>query len=191
MERIDKIFCLGNFGIEFVKVGKNLYKYYGGSGYRFSLFASFYSPLVVFSIAGPYKKWQKIIKLLQSYKVDTRNIIHSQKEIKFITSYDSKREKQVNYEIKNRDIMRKMCKFSNKLKFQKGVLFHICPLDFEVQRKYVEMAKKKSALVSMQFHFSSINGKKTEDYVNLIKKVDYLFLNKKKKQKKSFQSKDI
>ena len=69
MERIDKIFCLGNFGIEFVKVGKNLYKYYGGSGYRFSLFASFYSPLVVFSIAGPYKKWQKILmKISEGFK---------------------------------------------------------------------------------------------------------------------------
>lgn len=179
-DRYKQLVIIGNFGFENLHIGSQQKTYLGGAALRFALTAVFYNEIKIkiLTIVGAEQKWKKCLNVLQKQGVDISNIIYEKKSIKFITRYDNNFN-LLNFKIKNSDQMNKFQKFQNNLCFRPNTLVHICSLSFAMQKILVLKAKLNKCFVSLQLHFNSINDFTKKSYLQLLKKIDLLFLNQK------------
>lgn len=174
--KFKEVIFIGNLGQEYVQIGKIKKNFPGGSALRFAVFSRPWFPAKMFAVAGQEQKWKPILKVLSKNQVDTNLIKFSNKEIVFFVKYNNNFQLQ-DFKIKNPENMSQLLDYSDKLIFKKNNILHVCPLNTDIQMKFVKLAEKNRIPVSLQLHFTSIKKEIKEEYFKMIKKVKILFLN--------------
>lgn len=175
-----KLLSIGNFALSNIYQESNLVKEKRlcGTNFRVLLAAAIYGlPADYITVLGPESDWLYPIERLKQFNIKPKNLERIDESINFCWHYDSK--SLVKFESKNIEKMNLIGEHAsqNKESLKDYEFINICPLGFETEEKIINFLDVDRQTISYIFHYSNLDSAEAESYLELIKKVDYLFLN--------------
>lgn len=175
------IYCVGNIGYELSSVGSSQAEYLGGSGIHFCRgVASTKQEIFLVSQIGDDKKIHELLNQIR-LPINTKFIDYHGNNLYFCNQYSAK-GKLIGFSIKGSssiaDINKLLYIIKNK-QFTKNTYLHIAPLGFSQEHYLISQLKtKKDLLISYQIHFSSLSKMDKKQFMQSLKNISVLFLNK-------------
>lgn len=176
----SKLLTLGNFALSTLRKDGVLLKksLYGGTNFRVVLAAAILGVPVDFVTAiGPEAAWHQILNTLQANNIKAVQLVPLEDSISFHWYFQGNTLQRL--ESKN---LEKMNTIAQLIDNQPDILdnyshISIGPLGFESEKTIVNLVDPDKHVVFYIFHSSNLDNASLENYFELFKNIDYLFLN--------------
>jgi sugar/nucleoside kinase (ribokinase family) len=177
-----KLLCVGNFALDKSILGTNTTFVLGGAGFRFvSAWALFRLKMETMAVVGPDVGWADATAMLNENNIGTSMILHAPYSLEFTTEYNLLGD-IVSFGVKHEFLMDILVDHVLGADLTSFDLVHICPFVCDAHYSLVEKARSEARAVSTMIHYSSLSTTTRKQYLELIRNVDFLFLNSEEAQ---------
>jgi sugar/nucleoside kinase (ribokinase family) len=176
---MSNILCIGNFAIDHIKeTNQQTRTMAGGAGYRVCLgMALFGIDAKILTIVGNESMWERILHILNRNGIDISQIIRCEHSIEFTTIFNGM-DKITGFETLNGQLMQELALKGIEYNHENYKLIHVCPFDAKDQTEIIQQAASSGSCVSSMIHYSSLDNRTREIYLETLSSLNLLFMNK-------------